>query len=105
VRDALIQAGRQALIGHGCDCLIPAQPPKEAIAARRQQANRVAQGDEDSDHSHTVANPARGEKAGERGLGCSRRRDTGQAARGRVAGIVIRIGRTGTRVRGASRLM
>jgi hypothetical protein len=30
VREALLQAGRH-LIGNGCDCLIPAQPPKEAI--------------------------------------------------------------------------
>ena len=61
VREALIQAGRQDLIGNGCDCLIPAQPPKEAIEARRRRAN-------DPDHYHTVANPAKGEKPGERGL-------------------------------------
>jgi uncharacterized radical SAM protein YgiQ len=60
VREALIQAGRQDLIGNGCDCLIPAQPPKEALEARRRRAN-------DPDHYHTVANPAKGEKAGERG--------------------------------------
>src|SRR5881275_751308 len=39
VRDALIQAGRQDLIGNGCDALIPPQPPKEAIEARGRQAN------------------------------------------------------------------
>ena len=61
VREALIQAGRQDLIGSGCDCLIPAQPPKEAIEARRRQAN-------DADHYHSVANPAKGERPGERGL-------------------------------------
>ena len=61
VRKALEQAGRQDLIGGGCDCLIPAQPPKEAIEARRRRAN-------DADHYHTVANPAKGEKPGERGL-------------------------------------
>jgi len=61
VREALIQAGRQDLIGSGCDCLIPAQPPKEAIEARRRRVN-------DPDHYHTVANPAKGEKSGERGL-------------------------------------
>ena len=65
VREALIEAGRQDLIGSGCDCLIPAQPPKEAIEARRRQANRAVQGDED--HYHTVANPAKGEAPGERG--------------------------------------
>jgi uncharacterized radical SAM protein YgiQ len=67
VREALIQAGRQDLIGGGCDCLIPAQPPREALEARRRQANRAVHGDEDNDHYHTVANPARGEKPGERG--------------------------------------
>src|SRR5262245_62891923 len=64
VREALIQAGRQDLIGGGCDCLIPAHPPKEAIEARRQRANEAPCGD----HYHTVANPSRGEPAGERGL-------------------------------------
>src|SRR5262245_27921566 len=62
VREALIQAGRQDLIGSGCDCLIPANAPKEAIEARRRRAN-------DPDHYHTVANPAKGEKPGERGAG------------------------------------
>jgi len=38
VRQALIEAGRQDLIGDGPQCLIPAQPPKQAIAARRQAA-------------------------------------------------------------------
>jgi hypothetical protein len=64
VREALIQAGRQDLIGNGCDCLIPAHPPKEAIEARRRRANDTTR----EDHSHTVANPAKGEPAGERGL-------------------------------------
>jgi hypothetical protein len=62
VRVGLIEAGRQDLIGSGCDCLIPAQTPKEAIEARRRRAN-------DGDHYHTVANPARGERPGERGAG------------------------------------
>src|SRR3989440_4734401 len=57
VREALLQAGRQDLIGSGCDCLIPAQPPTEAIEARRRRAN-------DADHYHSVANPAKGEKLG-----------------------------------------
>jgi hypothetical protein len=64
VRAALIQAGRQDLIGSGCDCLIPAQPPKEAIEARRRRANAVT----GADHYHSVANPAKGEPAGERGV-------------------------------------
>jgi len=60
VREALIQANRGDLIG-GCDGLIPAQPPKEAIEARRKRANQGG------DHYHTVANPAKGEAPGERG--------------------------------------
>lgn len=68
VRDALVKANRADLIG-GCDGLIPAQPPKEAIEARRKQANRAVNGDDDNDHYHTVGNPAKGEKPGERGAG------------------------------------
>jgi uncharacterized radical SAM protein YgiQ len=64
VRDALAQAGRADLIG-GCDGLIPAHPPREALDAKRRQANDALRGD----HYHTVANPARGEKPGERGAG------------------------------------
>jgi hypothetical protein len=64
VRKALIEAGRQDLIGGGCDTLIPAVPPKEALRARREQANEAVRGD----HYHAVANPAQGEPAGERGL-------------------------------------
>jgi hypothetical protein len=62
VREALLEAGRQDLIGSGCDCLIPANPPKEPIEARRKRANN-------DDHYHTVANPAKGERPGERGAG------------------------------------
>jgi uncharacterized radical SAM protein YgiQ len=64
VREALLQAGRQDLIGNGCDCLIPAHPPREAIDGRRRRANDATCGD----HYHSVANPAKGEPAGERGL-------------------------------------
>ncbi len=31
VREALIETGRHDLMGNACHCLIPAQPPKEAI--------------------------------------------------------------------------
>jgi uncharacterized radical SAM protein YgiQ len=64
VREALLKAGRQDLIGSGCDCLIPAQPSRQAIEARRRQANGTAEGD----HYHSIANPAKGEPVGERGL-------------------------------------
>jgi hypothetical protein len=42
VREALIEAGRQDLIGNGCDCLIPAQPSKEVIEKRRREAQRAS---------------------------------------------------------------
>ncbi|MCI0700271.1 MAG: DUF3362 domain-containing protein, partial [Planctomycetia bacterium] len=61
VREALIQAGRGDLIG-GCEGLIPANPPKAAIEARRKQANAAAR----SDYTHSVANPVTGEAPGER---------------------------------------
>jgi hypothetical protein len=64
VREALLQAGRRDLIGSGCDFLIPSQPAKAAIEARRRRANEAASGD----HYHSIANPAKGEPIGERGL-------------------------------------
>jgi hypothetical protein len=67
VREALLQAGRADLMG-GCEALVPANPPKHAIEARRRQANRAVHGDDQNDHYHSVANPAKGEKPGERGL-------------------------------------
>jgi uncharacterized radical SAM protein YgiQ len=53
VREALIQAGRADLIGGGCDSLIQANPPKEALTARRQRANQAARGD----YVHTIPRP------------------------------------------------
>src|SRR5262245_8706710 len=64
VREALLQTGRADLIGSCCDALIPANPPKEALEKRRKLANEAVRGD----HYHTVANPAKGEPVGERGL-------------------------------------
>ncbi len=40
VRKALMEAGRADLIGSGCDALIPATPPRAALKARMEQANR-----------------------------------------------------------------
>jgi uncharacterized radical SAM protein YgiQ len=42
VREALLTAGRKDLIGDGCDCLIPSNPPRQAIIARREKANKDA---------------------------------------------------------------
>ena len=50
VRRALLQAGRRDLIGSGCDALIPATPPREAIVRRRAQANERFAGE----YVHTV---------------------------------------------------
>jgi len=66
VREALQKAGRQELIGSGCDCLIPSQAPRAAIEARRKRANEKVK--VQGDHYHAMGNPARGEPAGERGL-------------------------------------
>jgi uncharacterized radical SAM protein YgiQ len=50
VRRALEQAGRTDLIGSGCDALIPAHPPTEALRARRGLANEAVRGD----YVHTI---------------------------------------------------
>jgi uncharacterized radical SAM protein YgiQ len=52
VREALTKAGRADLIGDGCDCLIPANPPKAALTARRRDANRALK----ADYYHAVPN-------------------------------------------------
>jgi len=54
VRKALERAGRQDLIGSGCDALIPALPPKEALRAQRQRANSAVRGD----YVHTIPSPS-----------------------------------------------
>jgi uncharacterized radical SAM protein YgiQ len=56
VRKALEQAGRKDLIGNGCDALIPAQPPREALRVRRERATQAVRGD----YVHTIPGPARG---------------------------------------------
>ncbi len=50
VRRALEQAGRQDLIGSGCDCLIADRPPKEALDHRRRRANESAREQTSGDH-------------------------------------------------------
>ncbi len=59
VREALVQAGREDLIGSGCDALIPAYPPKAALDARRERATREISGR----YVHTIPMP---EKTGYR---------------------------------------
>jgi radical SAM superfamily enzyme YgiQ (UPF0313 family) len=50
VRKALEQAGRQDLIGSGCDCLIPDRPPKAALDQRRKRANDDVREQTQGDH-------------------------------------------------------
>ena len=59
VRKALEQAGRQDLIGSGCDCLIPSNPPREALDKRRADANTRVRGE----YVHTI--PAAGSPPGQ----------------------------------------
>ena len=54
VREALLKAGRQDLIGSGCDALIPANPPRAAQQARMAKASRsVTEGR----YVHTIPKP------------------------------------------------
>lgn len=58
VREALLEAGRKDLIGSGPECLIPANPPREARMARmRAAAKSLGEGR----YVHTIANPSQGE--------------------------------------------
>ncbi|HTN75433.1 MAG TPA: YgiQ family radical SAM protein [Pirellulaceae bacterium] len=50
VREAIMQTGRHELIGGGCDCLIPAKAPKEALDRRRADANKRFEGN----YVHTI---------------------------------------------------
>ncbi len=63
VREALLEVGRGDLIGSGCDCLIPAQPPKAALRARMEKANESLG---EGKYAHQIANPARATDRGAR---------------------------------------
>lgn len=54
VREALQKAGRGDLIGSGCDCLIPSNPPREALMSRMKEANRSLG---DGKYVHTIESP------------------------------------------------
>ena len=61
VRRALVDAGRADLIGSGRDCLIPRDPPPEALEARRRGAEAVAadgKGDTDAEPAGDPAGDA-----------------------------------------------
>jgi hypothetical protein len=65
------------LIGEGCDCLIPSNPPKEARDARQRKANDRFRGD----YVHTIKGP--GDKSGSQKKGSKKqgRFKTGQGYR------------------------
>ena len=63
VRKALEKAGRQDLIGSGCESLIPAKPPREAIDQRRENANRRFRGG----YVHEIPSDAKRGKGKRRG--------------------------------------
>lgn len=66
VREALLEAGRADLIGSGPDCLIPANPPREARIAKLKQAGKaIAEGR----YVHTIPQPAKSENPTPRGSG------------------------------------
>jgi hypothetical protein len=56
VREALLKAGRGDLIGSGCDCLTPANPPRAALKARMTRANQAIG---EGQYVHTIPGPAR----------------------------------------------
>jgi hypothetical protein len=53
VREALLKSGRSDLIGCCCDCLIPSSPPKAALEARMEKANRALT---EGSYVHTIKN-------------------------------------------------
>ncbi len=68
VRRALLAAGRSDLIGSGCDCLIPDQPPKAALQARIAKAGRELS---EGPYVHQINGP-NGPSSGSRTPGVSR---------------------------------
>ena len=62
VREALEKAGREDLIGSGCDALIPYYPPHAALEARRRRAQREVSSGE---YVHAV--PGKGYRPGRKG--------------------------------------
>ena len=61
VHKALIQAGRNDLIGGGCDCLIPAKPPLEAMIQRRVRTRR--EWEDRAEGNHIQGKPSRPQAA------------------------------------------
>lgn len=64
VRKALLEAGRKDLIGDGPQCLIPSNPPKAALAARRDEARGFGKGDPTYVHAKDAGVKSRGDRPG-----------------------------------------
>jgi uncharacterized radical SAM protein YgiQ len=75
VRRALLEAGREDLIGSGCDCLIPERPPQEALDARRREASRAFAEQRSGDHIRgtSATGPDDGRKRGPRDAPAAKR--------------------------------
>ena len=76
VREALLAAGRGDLIGNGCDCLNPSQPPKSALRARMDRANEPVG---ELKNVHRIPNP-------ESGIGYRRGRKSAKRRQGKTKG-------------------
>jgi hypothetical protein len=57
VRKALLEAGRADLIGDGCHALIPSRAPREAIEARRTEAQGEVRRAEAQRHARRATSP------------------------------------------------
>lgn len=77
VREALQKAKRHDLIGNGCDCLIPATPPREALLRRRQDADARFRGE----YVHAMPNQARRKRESRHEPGPGYRPDTKKSRR------------------------
>jgi Domain of unknown function (DUF3362) len=82
VREALLKAGRGDLIGNGCDCLIPSQPPKAALRARMEKANESL-GEGKYVHQIPTAESSKGYRPGRK---TARRQDKTRKENGRGSG-------------------
>jgi len=67
VRRALNEAGRQDLIGEGCDCLIPSKAPREAVDGRRRRASKELTEQVEGDHIRSRGYRPHRKSAGRRG--------------------------------------
>jgi uncharacterized radical SAM protein YgiQ len=78
VRRALEQAGRQDLIGSGCDCLIPDRPPQEALDKKRREATRAFTEETSGDHIRggRSGSPSRKQRRPRKSIGYRPKRGT-----------------------------